>query len=545
MYNIGTGQDLCYPPTAGGRIKVMANKYGRLSWRRAAAFAAAALLALALGACKNGGDESSSEPEGPKVSDTAVFPEGTEIGGVNIGGKTEEEALEIAKGAMKEAVDGLEITVAFQDDTVSLKGDDFAIKDVLELSLPDMLKSGKAEKYGLPFVADLSVDGERKLTEAAKSCFVEGKDASIEKYDTESQQFVFTDEQPGKRVDLTATLRSVRQLLAQKRGGAIQAEFVDSKPKVTKQYLQDNFKLLSTYSTISTNNANGNSNMALALSHVNGTILQPGEEFSYNGTTGDSTDPGAGWLPAGGLVGGMSVQVYGGGICQGSTTIYNAALMAGMEITQRDCHAIPSSYCPIGLDATVDYGSIDFCFRNSLKHPVYIASWMDGVTLTVNFYGVFPEEWDNIELGSEQTGYEPPRDSVQFEVDNSLAKGQYVRTTSGNSGYYASAWRTFYKNGEVVRTEDLPSSYYGSTGKKYKVGPGTDTSKVDTGKESGSTEPTPKPSPTPSPKPTQGPTPEPPVVTPEPTEEPTPEPTPEPTEEPTPEPPVDGGDTEE
>lgn len=533
---------------AGGRIKEMANRNGRIVWRRISAIAAAALLALALGACKGQGEESSSGPEVSNVSENAVFPEGTQIGGVSIGGKTEEEALKIAEDLMKKTVDGLEISVAFKNDTVALKGDDFAIKDVLGLSIKEMLESGKAGSFELPFVSDLSQKGESKLSEAAKSCFQEGKDAAIEKFDTDAGQFVFTEEQAGSRVDMTATLRSVRQLLAQKRGGAIQAEFVESKPKITKKYLEENFKLLSTYSTVSTNNSNGNSNMALALSHVNGTILQPGQEFSYNGTIGDSTDPNGGWLPAGGLVGGVSVSVYGGGICQGSTTIYNAALMAGMEILERDCHAIPSSYCPIGLDATVDYGSIDFRFRNSLKNPVYIASWMDGVTLTVNFYGVFPEEWDNIELGSEQTGYEPPRDTVSFEVDGSLAKGQYVRTSSGNSGYYASAWRTFYKNGEAVRTEDLPNSYYGSTGKRYKVGPGTDTSKVDTSKESGSTEGSPSPSPKPTEKPTQEPTPVPPsVVTPEPTQEPTPEPTQEPSDDPTDEPPVDdgGGDTGE
>ncbi len=450
----------------------MANWDGGINWRRIGAFTAAVLLALTLGACKGKDAEESSEPEVSTVTNGTVFPEGTEIGGINIGGKTKEEALEIAKGAMEEAVNGLEITVTFKDDTVLLKDGDFTIKDVLELSLPDMLESGKAEKYELPFVADLSPEGESKLTEAAKTCFQEGKDASIEKFDTSAGQFVFTEEQAGSRVDLAATLRNVRQLLAQKHGGAIQAEFVESKPKVTKKYLEENFKMLSTYSTVSTNNSNGNSNMALALSKVNGTILQPGQEFSYNGTTGDSTDPSAGWLPAGGLVGGMSVQVYGGGICQGSTTVYNAALMAGMEIIERDCHAIPSSYCPIGLDATVDYGSIDFRFRNSLKNPVYISSWMDGVTLTVNFYGVFPDDWDNIELGSEQTGYENPRDTVDFEVDSSLAKGQYVRKTSGNPGYYASAWRIYYKNGEQVRTEGLPNSYYGSTGKRYKVGPG-------------------------------------------------------------------------
>lgn len=513
----------------------MAKMDGKIRWKRAAALAAAVLLIATLGACKNQEGEPSEEPVVSSQVNVRqdVFPQGAEIGGKSIGGKTQAEAMEIAKSAMQEAVDGLEISVAFQDDTVALKGDDFTITDVLDLALPDMLKSGKADKYELPFVADLSPEGERKLTEAAKACFQEGKDASIEGFDTAEEKFVFTEEKAGTRVDLTATLRNVRQLLAQKHGGAIQAEFVESKPKVTRKYLEENFKLLSTYSTISTNNSNGNNNMALALSHVNGTVLDPGEVFSYNSTIGDSTDPAGGWLMAGGLVGGSSVQVYGGGICQGSTTLYNAALMAGMEILERDCHSSPSSYCPIGLDATVDYGSIDFVFRNSLKNPVYIAAWMDGVTLTVNFYGVHPEEWDNIELGSEQTGSEPPRDTVEFVEDGSLAKGQYVRETSGNNGYYASAWRVFYKNGQEVRTESLSSSYYRSTGKKYKVGPGTDTSKVDTTKESGTTEPTPSPSPTTKPPATVTPKPEPPA----PEETPTPEPTQEPTQDP--EPPVD------
>ena len=160
---------------------------------------------------------------------------------------------------------------------------------------------------------------------------------------------------------------------------------------------------------MSTNTANGNSNMKLALSKVNGTILQPGEEFSYNTTLGDSTDPNNGWLPAGGISSGVIVQMYGGGICQGSTTLYIAALNAGMEIVERWEHAIPSSYCPIGLDATVDYGNLDFRFKNPLETPVYISAWMDGTTLYVEFYGCFPEEWDKVVgfLGTDRGHFAP------------------------------------------------------------------------------------------------------------------------------------------
>lgn len=515
-----------------------------IHWKRTAAILAAALLlAAGLSACKNGetqDPDSSSSAVVSQMNRSDVFPDGTSIGGKNIGGKTVAEATEIARAALEETVNNLEISVKFKDDTISLTSGDFAVQDILDLTIPDMLQSGQAKDFDLPFVTDLSESGRQKLEEAAKACRQEPKEASVEGYDSESESFQFTGEQTGTRVDMNETLKSVRQLLAQKHGGAIQAAFVETKPKLTKQYLEENFKRLSTYSTVSTNNYNGNSNMALALSHVNGTILKPGEVFSYNTSTGDSTDPNNGWLPAGGLVGGISVQTYGGGICQGSTTIYNAALMAGMEIVERECHSIPSSYCPIGLDATVDYGSIDFKFRNCLDAPIYISSWMDGVTLTCNIYGVFPEEWDNIELGSQQTGSEPPRDTVRFDEDSSLAPGQFVRKSSGNSGYYASAWRTYYKDGQEVKTESLKDSYYGSTGKVFTVGPGTDTSKIDTSLDSGnvnSSTPTPAPSTEPSPEPTaapEEPTPppyEPPVI-----EDPTPEPPPEddPTDEPPP-----------
>lgn len=507
--------------------------------RNIAAAAGAVLLLAALGACSPKAEEESSQLSS-LAEDPTVFPEGTTIGGKNIGGKTVDEALETARKALDEAVGSVEISVKFKDDTVSLTKEDFVTQDILELTLPQMLESRRAESYELSYVTDLSEQGRQKLLDAAKACFAEAKDATVSGYNSETGAFAFTDEQTGSRVDMLTTLKSVRQLLSQKHGGAIQAAFLETKPTLTKKYLTENFKQMATYSTVSTNTENGNSNMRLALSHVNGTVLAPGASFSYNGTIGDSTDPGAGWLPAGGIAGGILVQMYGGGICQGSTTLYNAALLAGMDITERDCHSMPSSYCPIGLDATVDYGNIDFQFRNPLDTPVYIAAWMEDVTLYVTFYGCFPSEWDKVSVSSEQTGTENPLSEVSFTVDQSLSKGQYARKSSGNTGYYAKAYRTFYKGDTVVKSEELPGSYYAPTGTVYAVGEGTDTSKVDTSKESGNTNPapTPTPTPTPTPKPAD-PTPAPTPDTPD-TPDPTPpaESTPPPSEDPPEDPPV-------
>ena len=502
--------------------------------------AAVLLCLLSASACSAQNKQEESSAVSSEVTSPTAFAEGTKIGGKDISGKTVEEAVEIARAAIEENMKALEITVKFRDDTVSLRKDDFQVKEVLELTLPKLLESRETGDHPLPYVTDLSESGKKKLQDAAKNCSVQGKNATVESFDSSTGTFKFTEEKNGSRVDLVSTLKSVRQLLALKTGGAVQTSFLETKPELTKKYLTENFKLMSSYQTVSTNTANGNSNMALALSHVNNTILQPGQTFSYNGTIGDSTDPSKGWLGANGLVNGLHVQVYGGGICQGSTTLYNAALLAGMEIVERECHSEPSTYCPLGLDATVDYGNIDFKFRNPLETPVYIAAWMDGVTLNVEFYGCFPKEWDKISVGSEQTGSQPIPDGVSFREDDQLAKGQYVRRSSGHTGYSARAWRTYYKGDTTVKTEELHSSYYEPGGVIYAVGPGTETGKVDITKESGTVEAeaSPSPSPSPSSEPTSEPT-EPPVI--EPTPPPAPDPTPEPTPEPTP-PPSDDDD---
>lgn len=506
-------------------------KKNRKNWRFLI-LAACALVLLAFSACADTDDQSSliSEPE----MDPSLFVEGTSLSTQNISGKTVDQALEIGREILGGIMEELEISVKFKDDTVLLKDSDFEYQEVLELSLPKLLESRAPGEYDIQYVVDLSQEGKDKLNTAAESCYVSGKNATVSGYDWDTESFIFTDATTGTRVDMNQTLKNVRQLLSQKHGGALQAKFIEVQPTLTKEELSENFKRISTYSTISTNTENGNSNMKLAMSRINGTVLEPGQIFSYNDTIGNSTSTDDGWLPAGGLSGGVLVQMIGGGICQGSSTLYGSILRAGLEIVYRDCHAVESSYCPTGLDATVDYGNIDFQFKNNMDTPIYIMSGMDGTTVYASIYGVFPEEWDSIEVYSERVATYSPLDTVTFREDSSLGYGEYKLFASGNSGVESIASRSFYKNGEFVRTEELPSSYYRPTGKIYRYGPGTDTSAIDTTAGSGSTNSKPSATPAPTPKPESPPAD--PPTTPTPTE-------PEVIPTPTPETPVDPVDT--
>ena len=135
----------------------------------------------------------------------------------------------------------------------------------------------------------------------------------------------------------------------------------------------------------SASNDSRNYNMLLASDSINGTVLNPGETFSYNDVILSHRTPQRDYVAAGVISGGKISEGIGGGICQISSTLYNAALYSGMTITKRRNHSLKVGYLPAGRDATVSWGSIDFCFRNDLDRPVKIESVMANGVIKIRF----------------------------------------------------------------------------------------------------------------------------------------------------------------
>jgi len=150
-------------------------------------------------------------------------------------------------------------------------------------------------------------------------------------------------------------------------------KFNDEAPKVTKDMLQTINAKISSFSTFysgisSPERAN---NIELAVRSINGKVLMPGETFSYNDTVGERTlAKGYKYAPV--IENNKMVMGLGGGICQVSTTLYNAAIRGNMEIVERNHHSLPVHYVSAGMDATVDFGNLDLKFKNNSKYPVYI-----------------------------------------------------------------------------------------------------------------------------------------------------------------------------
>ena len=216
--------------------------------------------------------------------------------------------------------------------------------------------------------------------------------------------------------------------------------------------------LLSSYSTsFASSSSNRATNVSLATNKINGKVLMPGEVFSFNGTVGKRT-PQAGFKVAGVYMNGQVATDYGGGICQVSSTLYNAVLRANLEIVDRSNHMFEVGYVPIGTDATVSWGAPDFNFKNSRSYPIKIVTSSSNRKCVVKFYGLKESEEYDIEIVSYRTGSVPYR--TTYTTDSSLAAGQQKVIQRGSNGAKSVAYRIRKKNGQVISKELLSKDTY-------------------------------------------------------------------------------------
>ena len=208
-------------------------------------------------------------------------------------------------------------------------------------------------------------------------------------------------------------------------------------PKVTTNMIGTEAfpDLLSTYSTnYAASNKNRTTNLILAANKINGTVLMPGETFSYNKVVGARTIA-AGYKEAPIYVSGEVVDGVGGGICQITTTLYNAVVYANLEIVQRTNHQFVPSYAPASRDATVVYGSIDFQFKNNRNYPIKIVCSVSGGVANFQIFGLKQENDYDVEISAYVTG----------------------RT---QTAIYSEAYKILKQDGKVVSSELLSKDTY-------------------------------------------------------------------------------------
>ena len=309
---------------------------------------------------------------------------------------------------------------------------------------------------------------QRVMEQLAEEAWQDPEDATIS---LEGKTFTVTDDKPGAELDIPGTKKKViAALKAENSSKEISLKMNKVEAERTAKELSTIRDVIGTYTTAySTGNSGREENLKIGSGKVNGTVLMPGETFYFNPTVGPITAE-QGYKEAAVIIDGEYGTDLGGGLCQVSSTLYNAVIRAELGVDFRDCHAFPSSYVPMGLDATVAEGYIDFIFTNTTDHPVYLSMWCNGGELGATIYGTETRDLSR-KISFDYTIKETiPKPEPEIEEDKSLAPGSRVVVSQGQVGYEVEVYKTVTENG-VSQTEWFSSSSYIATPDKIKVGP--------------------------------------------------------------------------
>lgn len=269
-------------------------------------------------------------------------------------------------------------------------------------------------------------------------------------------EVVTTKEQSGISLDKEKTKELI--LSAVNSEAPIKLPVVTSEPEITESYYSVMKGDIGNFSTnYSSSIQNRKENIKLAASILNGTLIMPGQQISFNELIGDISLA-TGFLPATVIIDGEYDTGTGGGICQVSTTLYNAAVRADLQIDERKNHSRPVNYVPMGLDAAVASGLLDLKLTNPFDFPVYIVAKADNDNIEFKIIGDTDQKNYEIELVSERT--QTLGSQTKNQYSNSLNQGVTQVTQSGNTGYRYASYKIKKVNGEQVSTEPYLGSYY-------------------------------------------------------------------------------------
>ena len=276
-----------------------------------------------------------------------------------------------------------------------------------------------------------------------------------------SGRFNVTDDVVGKQLDtekLKADIKSKINGTISEAPISIVAPVKELIPEVSAAVLKAIDTRISSFTTNFASSAQGRAtNIDLSTKGINGTLLMPGDVFSFNGVVGERTVE-RGYQSAGIIVGDRLEQGLGGGICQVSSTLYNAILGTGLGSVERIHHTFPSSYVPIGQDATVDYGNLDYKFKNTFKYPIYIEGFISNRNLYFNIYSNSTLNQRTYEIVNEILEVTQPKtetipDPTKYEGENEIVKTAYT-------GYKVKVTRKTYENGKLIDTTIINNDTY-------------------------------------------------------------------------------------
>ncbi len=311
------------------------------------------------------------------------------------------------------------------------------------------------------------------LTEQCTQFDVQAEDASLRR---ENGQFIIEGGQTGEKVDIEASVDALEAFLQdewKKEAATVDLVVAVDEPRGSREDLEKVKDVLGTFTTsYSSSGADRSANVSNGCALINGTTLYPGEEFSAYEKVSPFTEEN-GYHLAGSYLNGMVVESLGGGICQVSTTLYNAVLLSELEVTERHNHSMEVSYVQPSADAAIaESAGKDFKFVNNLEYPIYIEGHTADKKITFTIYGVETRDpARSISFESEILSESKPS-SESVIADGGQPIG-YVKVQSVHVGRTAKLWKVTKENGAEVSREEVNSSSYKMVPRTATVGTAT------------------------------------------------------------------------
>lgn len=395
-------------------------------------------------------------------SNRDIICDGVTISGLPVGGLKKEEAAK-KLNSYKNKLENRQVTVIVDGGQAIAKASELGFscdeKDTIDkafavgktgniFSRGNVRKEAKEGKYHFNMkytVDETSLD--RFIEEQCTPFNVKVKNSKLKLV---NGAFQATKARNGKEVQVEETKSVLKDALTKNLSDnelEVTAVVKTTKPKYTKKMVSQCKSLIGSYSTsYGTSTPPRANNVKVAAGYINGTVIYPGKTFSVIKTIKDRTEAN-GYQAAPEYSSGSVVSGVGGGVCQVSTTLYNAVLNAELEVVERSPHSMVVKYVDVSRDAAISGDYKDFKFKNNTDAPVYIAAVADGSTLAFRIYGKETrEKGRTIKFESEVLKEIQPGDPIET-VDETKPASYRVETQSPHVGYQAKLWKIIYENG--------------------------------------------------------------------------------------------------
>ena len=326
-----------------------------------------------------------------------------------------------------------------------------------------------------PLVYKLKYDAKEKKirTFVNKKCKKKCAKAKNAKVKRENGTFVYTDAKEGSTIDVNSTAAQIKKAVEQAKSGdaiRVKADVTIQEPTVTKDLASRCKDKIGSFQTnFNAGNVSRSKNLSNAARLINDHVIYPGETFSVHDTISPLTEEN-GYYAAPSYSNGEVVDSIGGGVCQVSTTLYNAVLKAELEVVERSPHSMVVSYVKPSMDAAIAGDTKDFVFENNYDTPIYIFGEIDDDNqLCFAIYGKETrDKTRKIEFESEEVSTEEP--GVKYKADAELAFGEMEVTGSAHTGKEVKLWKIVYENGKQVSKDVINESTYSKADKTISVG---------------------------------------------------------------------------